>query len=93
MRLRLVAWAGRGRFGAVEHAAHDWQGFTEPAESLWETITKVQAEVLVLLFEPGGANAKDGAAVGDVVEGGGELRRNRWLTEGVRTHHQADANP
>ena len=91
-RLRLVARAGCGWFGAVEHAAHDRERLAEPAQSLWEAITKVQAEVLVLLFEPGGTNAKDGAAVGDVVEGGGELRRNGWLTEGVRTHHQADAN-
>lgn len=46
----------------------------------------------MLLFEPGGADAEDGATTRDVIERGGELCGERWLAEGVRADHQADAH-
>ena len=90
---RRIARSGGRRALAVEHPAHDRERLAEPAQALREAASELEPERLVLLLEPGRADAEDRPAVGDVVKGRGHLRGEGRLAERIGPDHQADPDP
>ena len=65
----------------------------EPVEPLAEAGPEVDPERLVLALEPGAADAEDGPAARDVVEGRRELGRQPRVAERVGADHQPEPDP
>ena len=106
IRIGRWAWIGRGSQIAswscveralvaealpVEQPAEQHDRLVEAIEALPESRPEVDAEGVVLPLEPGAADAEDGAAIRDVVEGRGELRGQAGVPERVRADHQPEA--
>ena len=75
----------------IEHAAHDRQRISQPAQPLAGALPELQAEGFVLGLEPGSTDAQHRAAAADVVERGDHLGHQRRIAEGVGADHHADA--
>src|SRR5674476_299780 len=60
----------------------------EPAQPLRETRAELDAEVEMLLLEPGGAEAEDRPAAADLVERRGHLRHEGRVADRIRPDHE-----
>ena len=78
---------------AVEQAPDQRHGLAEPVEPLAEPAPELEAERVVLPFEPAAADAEDRPPAADVVERRGQLGREPGVAERVGGDEQAQANP
>jgi hypothetical protein len=85
-----VVLAARGGRTPVEHGADDLDRLVEPVEPLPEPRPEVDPVRGVLGLEPGATDAEDRPAAAQVVEGGGELGRERRVAERVGADHQPE---
>jgi ATPase subunit of ABC transporter with duplicated ATPase domains len=72
-----------------QHRYEDLHGLFETARAMIEG----HAERLVLRLVPARADAQDQAPVAHLVEGGGHLRQDRRIAEGIAEHQGADLHP
>jgi len=72
-----------------QHRYEDLHGLLETARAMIEGHT----ERLVLRLVPARADAQDQAPVAHLVEGGGHLRQDRRIAEGIAEHQGTDLHP
>jgi len=72
-----------------QHRHEDLDGLFETARAMIERHT----ERLVLRLVPARADAQDQTPVAHLVEGGGHLREDRGIAEGIAEHQGADLHP
>src|SRR5450759_2096162 len=80
---------GRG-YHPAQHPPDDRQRLPEPAQPLRKTRAELDAEVEMLLLEPGGAKAEDRPAAADLVERRGHLRHEGRVADRIRPDHETD---
>src|SRR3970282_1372248 len=76
----------------VEQATDEANRLVEPVQSLAEARAEVEPKGVVLPLDPAPAEAEDRPSVAHVVQGGGQLRRQAGVAEGVGTDQQAEAH-
>jgi len=86
---RLVVLPSEIDVPVPQHRYEDLHGLFETARAMIEG----QPERLVLRLVPARADAQDQAPVAHLVEGGGHLREDRRITEGIAEHQGADLHP
>jgi ATPase subunit of ABC transporter with duplicated ATPase domains len=86
---RLVVLPGEIDVPVPKHRHEDLHGLFETARTMIEGHT----ERLVLRLVPASADAQDQAPVAHLVEGGGHLRQDRRIAEGVAEHQGTDLHP
>ena len=89
--MRVVAAREAGRLLA-EHGPADLQGLLEALHALGDR-REVEAVARVLVVVPGRADAEDGPARGDDVEGRHHLGQIGRVAVGDARHHRAEAGP
>ncbi len=78
---------------AVQQPADEADGLIQSFDALAESVAKIEAERLVLPFEPRRTDAQYRSAAGEVVEGRCQLGREPRVPEGVGAHHETQPGP